>query len=126
MSLAVGLRLVALRARALRLGVWRFVSPTARALIEATILFLRRGGRIKSQTLLAALESAVKEVLQLVAPLRLKAIALGRAVARERGVEVDEERALALGLQILNTPRRWRAIEIGAVLLSIWPLSGKL
>lgn len=116
MPLAVGLRLVALRARALRLGVWRFVSPTARALIEAAIHFLRRGGRIKSQTLLAALQKAINEVMQLVTPLRQKAIALGRAIARQRGVEVDEERALALGLQILNTPGRWRPR------IAAWPL----
>ncbi|ACB39437.1 hypothetical protein [Pyrobaculum neutrophilum] len=108
MPLAVGLRLVALRARALRLGVWRFVSPTARALIDATIHYLRRGGRIKSQTLLAALQKAINEVMNLVTPLRQKAIALGRAAARQRGVELDEETALALGLQILNTPGRWR------------------
>jgi ribosomal protein S7 len=34
--------------------------------------------------------------------------AVGYAVARQLGVEVDEERAVALGIQWLNTPRRWR------------------
>jgi hypothetical protein len=34
--------------------------------------------------------------------------AVGYAVARHLGVEVDEEKALAFGLQWLNTPRRWR------------------
>jgi len=32
--------------------------------------------------------------------------AVGYAVTRRLGVEVDEEKALALGLQWLNTPRR--------------------
>jgi hypothetical protein len=31
---------------------------------------------------------------------------VGYAVTRRLGVEVDEEKALALGLQWLNTPRR--------------------
>jgi hypothetical protein len=29
------------------------------------------------------------------------------AVARRLGIEIDEERAIALGIQWLNTPRRW-------------------
>ncbi|MCU7787786.1 hypothetical protein ODS41_07655 [Pyrobaculum sp. 3827-6] len=47
-------------------------------------------------------------MLRLAAPLRLLAKAVGLAIARARGVEVDEERAIALGIQWLNTPRRWR------------------
>jgi len=35
--------------------------------------------------------------------------AVGYAVARRLGVEVDEKKALALGLQWLDTPR-WRAV----------------
>jgi hypothetical protein len=38
---------------------------------------------------------------------RLRAV--GYAVARQLGVEVDEEKAVALGLQWLNTPR-WRRV----------------
>jgi ribosomal protein L13E len=34
--------------------------------------------------------------------------AVGYAVARQLGVEVDEERATALGIQWLNTPKKWR------------------
>jgi ribosomal protein S7 len=33
---------------------------------------------------------------------------VGYAVARQLGVEVDEEKAVALGIQWLNTPKRWR------------------
>jgi len=72
------------------------------------MLYLRRGGRIKSQALVEALRRAAEEVLRLAAPVRVLARAVGYAVARRLGVEVDEERALALGLQWLNTPRRWR------------------
>ncbi|MGC9051560.1 hypothetical protein [Pyrobaculum sp.] len=103
------LSLTALKSRALRRGVWARVSPAARALIDAAILYLRRGGRIKSPALVEALRKAAEEILRLAAPLRLLAKAVGLAIARARGVEVDEERAIALGIQWLNTPRRWRA-----------------
>ena len=84
------------------------MSPAARALIDAAILYLRRGGRIKSPALIDALKRAAEEVLRLAAPVRVLARAVGCAVARRLGVEVDEERAVALGLQWLNTPKRWR------------------
>ena len=100
--------LSALKSRALRKGVWHKISPAARALIDAAILYLRRGGRIKSPALAEALRKAAEEVLRLTTPIRILAKAVGYALARQLGVEVDEERATALGLQWLNTPRRWR------------------
>jgi hypothetical protein len=102
------LSLSALKSRALRRGVWFRVSPAARALIDAALLYLRRGGRIKSPALLEALRRAAEEVLRLAAPIRVLAKAVGYAVARQLGVEIDEEKAIALGLQWLNTPKRWR------------------
>ncbi|AKT34811.1 hypothetical protein PYWP30_01183 [Pyrobaculum sp. WP30] len=114
MLLAVGfvpslVSLSALKSRALRRGVWFRVGPAARALIDAAILYLRRGGRLKSPTLLEALRKAAEEVLRLAAPIRVLAKAVGYAVARRLGIEVDEERAIALGIQWLNTPKRWKA-----------------
>ncbi len=100
--------LSALKSRALRRGVWFRVGPAARALIDAAILYLRRGGRIKSPALAEALRKAAEEVLRLAAPIRVLAKAVGYAVARRLGVDADEERAVALGLQWLNTPKRWR------------------
>jgi len=100
--------LSALKSRALRRGVWYKISPAARALIDAAILYLKRGGRIKSPALAEALRKAAEEVLRMVSPIRVLAKAVGYAVARQLGVEVDEERAVALGLQWLNTPRKWR------------------
>jgi hypothetical protein len=44
----------------------------------------------------------------MVSPIRVLAKAVGYALARQLGVEIDEEKAIALGLQWLNTPRRWR------------------
>ena len=102
------LSLSALKSRALRKGAWFRVGPAARALIDAAILYLRAGGRIKSQALVEALRRAAEEVLRMVSPIRVLAKAVGYAVARQLGVEVDEERATALGIQWLNTPRRWR------------------
>jgi len=102
------LSLSALKSRALRKGAWFRVGPAARALIDAAILYLKGGGRIKSPALIDALRRAAEEVLRLAAPIRVLAKAVGYAVARQLGVEVDEERAIALGLQWLNTPKRWR------------------
>ena len=102
------LSLSALKSRALRKGAWFRAHPAARALIDAAILYLRRGGRIKSPTLLEALRKAAEEVLRLTTPIRILAKAVGYAVARRLGVEVDEEKAVVLGLQWLNTPKRWR------------------
>jgi hypothetical protein len=102
------LSLSALKSRALRKGTWYRVGPAARALIDAAILYLRRGGRIKSPALAEALRKAAEEVLRLAAPVRVLAKAVGYALARQLGIDVDEERAVALGMQWLNTPRRWR------------------
>jgi len=100
--------LSALKSRALRKGAWFRVSPAARALIDAAILYLRRGGRIKSPALAEALRKAAEEVLHQTTPIRVLAKAVGYAVARQLGAEIDEEKAIALGLQWLNTPKRWR------------------
>jgi hypothetical protein len=100
--------LSALKSRALRKGAWFRVGPAARALIDAALLYLKRGGRIKSPALAEALRRAVEEVLRLTTPIRVLAKAVGYAVARRLGVEIDEEKAIALGLQWLNTPKRWR------------------
>jgi hypothetical protein len=112
MLLAVGfvpsfVSLSALKNRALRKGVWYKINPAARALIDAALLYLRRGGLIKSPALAEALRKAAEEVLRLTTPIRLLAKAVGYALARRLGVEIDEEKAVALGLQWLNTPRRW-------------------
>jgi choline dehydrogenase-like flavoprotein len=101
--------LVGLKSLALRRGVWFRVSPAARALIDAAILYLRRGGRIKSPALLEALRKAAEKVLTLATPVRVLAEAIGRLIAKRLGVEVDEERAVALGIQWLNTPKKWKS-----------------
>jgi len=100
--------LSALKSRALRRRVWFRVHPAARALIDAAILYLKRGGRIKSPSLAEALRKAAEEVLRLAAPIRVLAKAVGYAIARQLGIEVDEEKAIALGLQWLNTPKKCR------------------
>jgi len=100
--------LSALKSRALRKGVWYKISPAARALIDAAILYLKKGGRIRSPALVETLRRAAEEVLRLTTPIRVLAKAVGYALARQLGVEVDEERAMALGLQWLNTPRGWK------------------
>jgi hypothetical protein len=103
------LSLSALKSRALRRGAWFRVSPAAKALIDAALLYLKRGGRIKSPALAEALRKAAEEVLRLTTPIRVLAKAVGYALARRLGIEVDEEKAIALGIQWLNTPKGWRA-----------------
>jgi hypothetical protein len=100
--------LSALKSRALRKGIWYKINPAARALIDAALLYLKKGGRIKSPALLETLRKAAEEVLRLTTPIRILAKAVGYAVARRLGIETDEERAIALGIQWLNTPKRWR------------------
>ena len=102
------LSLRALKSRALRKGVWFKLDPAARALVDATILYLRRGGRIRSQTLAEALRAVAEKILALTTPLKILARAVGMAIARAKGIEIDEERAVALGLQWINTPERYR------------------
>jgi hypothetical protein len=101
--------LSALKSRALRKGAWFRVSPAARALIDAALLYLKKGGRLKSPILLETLKKAAEEVLRLTMSIRILAKAVGYAVARRLGVEVDEEKAVALGIQWLNKPRRWKS-----------------
>jgi hypothetical protein len=103
------LSLSALKSRALRKGIWYKINPAAKALIDAAILYLKRGGRIKSPALFEALRKAAEEVLRLTTPIRLLAKTVGYAIARQLGVEIDEEKAIALGLQWLNTPRKWQS-----------------
>jgi len=74
------LSLSALKSRALRKGVWCKINPAARALIDAAIFYLKRGGRIKSPALLEALRKAAEEVLRLAAPIRVLAKAVGCVV----------------------------------------------
>ncbi|NYR15929.1 hypothetical protein HC235_08290, partial [Pyrobaculum arsenaticum] len=54
------LSLRALKSRALRRGVWLRLDPAARALLDASILYLRRGGRIKSQALVESLRAVAE------------------------------------------------------------------
>jgi len=92
----------------LRKGVWFRLDPAARALVDATLLYLKRGGVIKSPALINALRAVAERILSSTSPLRVLAKAVGMAIARARGIQADEERAIALGIQWINTPKQWR------------------
>ena len=102
------LSLKALKSRALRKGVWFKLDPAARALLDATILYLKKGGRIRSPALAEALRTVAEKILTLTKPIRLLAKAVGMAIARAKGLKADEELAVVLGLQWINTPRRYK------------------
>lgn len=103
--------LVAVKRRTLRRGAWFRVPAVKRALIDAAIAYLRRGGRAGPR-LFSALREAVEEVLRRALTLRELARRIGRALAGGR--EVEDEVAVALGLQWMNTPRRYRRRIAGA------------
>ena len=102
------LSLSALKSRALRKGVWFRLDPAARALVNATLLYLKRGGRVKSPALIQALRAVAEKILTLTSPLRVLAKAVGYAIAKAKGIAVDEEKAIALGLQWINTPKKYK------------------
>ncbi|MEM0484975.1 MAG: hypothetical protein QW434_09815 [Pyrobaculum sp.] len=103
------LSLSALKSRALRKGVWFRLNPAARALVDAAILYLKRGGRVKSPALINALRAVAERIMAMTSPLRVLARAVGMAIARARGIAVDEEKAIALGIQWINTPMRYKS-----------------
>jgi hypothetical protein len=79
------LSLRGLKSRALRRGVWLRARPAARALIDAAILYLRRGGRIRSPALVEALKRAAEEVLRLTTPVRVLAKAAKSMATNRHG-----------------------------------------
>ena len=103
--------LPALRTRAIRRGVWWRVSPLRRGLVDSVILFIRRGGVVKSPSLLAAIRQAALEVLTIILSRRLTLVAylIGlRLLGRVRQL-VDGVRAVvALGIMWMNTPNWYR------------------
>ena len=110
------LSLKALKSRALRKGVWFKLDPAARALLDATILYLRAGGRIRSPALAQALKAVAEKILALTTPLKILARVIGMAIARAKGLAADEELAVALGLQWMNTPRRYKILHAPQVI----------
>ena len=103
--------LPALRTRAIRLGVWWRVSPLRRGLVDSVILFIRRGGVVKSPSLLAAIRQAALEVLTLILSRRLTLVAylIGlRLLGRARQLVSGVRAVVALGIMWMNTPNWYR------------------
>jgi len=55
--------------------------------------------RVKSKALVEALRKATEEILLLATSIRIISKTIGLLIAKTRGIEVDEERTIALGLQ---------------------------
>ena len=105
------LTLVVLRRRAVRSGAWWRVKPLSRALIESVMLFIKRGGVIKSSSLLTQLRLAVIEVLAqlLSGKLTLVAYLAGLRIMQAKGFTLDSVRSIvSLGIMWLRTPRLYR------------------
>ncbi len=104
--------LIALRRRAVRLGLWWRVKPLRRALVDSVIMYIRRGGVVKSPSLLAQLRQAAIEVLVqiLAGKLTLVAYLIGvKLVGKVKGLVANGVRDLvALGIMWLNTPNWYR------------------
>ena len=104
------LSLKAFKSRALRRGVWFRLDRAARALLDVTILYLKKGGRIRSPVLAQALKATAEKILALTTPLRVLAKAISTAIARAKGIEAGEERAVAPGLQWVNMPDKYKGM----------------
>ncbi len=105
------LTLVVLRRRAVRSGAWWRVKPLSRALIESVMLFIKRGGVIRSSSLLTQLRLAVIEVLAqlLSGKLTLVAYLVGLRIMRIKGIVLDSVKSIiSLGIMWLKTPRLYR------------------
>lgn len=105
------LTLVALRRRAARSGAWWRVKPLSRALIESVMLFIKRGGVIRSSSLLTQLRLAVIEALaQLLSEkLTLVAYLVGLRIMLAKGFALDSVKSIiSLGIMWLRTPRLYR------------------
>ncbi|MGC8597915.1 MAG: hypothetical protein ACP5NY_08420 [Thermocladium sp.] len=105
------LTLVVLRRRAVRSGAWWRVKPLSRALIESVMLFIKRGGVIRSSSLLTQLRLAVIEALTqlLSGKLTLVAYLVGLRIMRAKGIVLDSVKSIiSLGIMWLKTPRLYR------------------
>ena len=105
------LTLVVLRRRAVRSGAWWRVKPLSRALIESVMLFIKRGGVIRSSSLLTQLRLAVIEAIAQVlsGKLTLVAYLVGLRIMRAKGIVLDSVKSIiSLGIMWLKTPRLYR------------------
>ena len=103
--------LIALRHRVVGSGVWWRIKPLSRALIDSVILYIRRGGVIKSSSLLTQLRQAVIEALAqaLSRKLTLVAYLIGLRMMRARGITVESvESIVSLGIMWINTPNWYK------------------
>ncbi|KUO92023.1 MAG: hypothetical protein AT710_04880 [Thermocladium sp. ECH_B] len=103
--------LIVLRHRVVRSGVWWRIKPLSRALIDSVILYIRRGGVIKSSSLLTQLRQAVIEALAqaLSRKLTLAAYLIGLRMMRARGITVESvESIISLGIMWMNTPNWYK------------------
>jgi hypothetical protein len=106
--------LIALRRRAIRVGVWWRMPPLRRALIDATIVFLRRGGVVRAQVLLSMVRDVVIEILTHVLSRNVvfTAYLIGLELLGRFGRYLDVVRSakyvVYMGIQWLNTPPVFR------------------
>lgn len=100
--------LLLIRRRALRFGIWFRVEPLRRALLDATIAYLRSGRIIKSLRLLGMVREALAEVLALLIIRKTSTLAyiIGTKILGMVG-----KTAVIAGIQWLNTPLIYRTQE---------------
>ena len=107
--------LIGIRRRAVRLGLWWRVEPFKRALVDSVIMYVKRGGVVKSPSLLALIRQVAVEVLALIMArsLRLIAYIIGmRLVGRFNWLKAmanNPRSIMAIGLMWINTPNWYRA-----------------
>ena len=106
--------LIQLRRKAIRAQVWWRIEPLRRALIDAAIMFLRRGGAIRSHRLIILIREVLIEILthilsrNLVFTAYLVGMELVRRFGRFLGAVRSVKYVIYLGIQWLNTPLIFR------------------
>jgi len=106
--------LITTRKRLIRTGLWWRLPTIPRALTEAVIAYMRRGGRVKSHKLLEMVKEALIKALALVLARKLKLVAylIGRIIADKvkkfLGKTLNHVETLIAGIQWLNTPTIYR------------------
>ncbi|ADY01249.1 hypothetical protein VMUT_1042 [Vulcanisaeta moutnovskia 768-28] len=103
-----------MKRKAVRMGIWWRMQPLKRALLDATIMFLRRGGVVRAVRLINMIKEIVQELLTYILSRKVVFVAylVGKELVRRfreyLGIVNDVKYIIHLGIQWLNTPLIYR------------------
>ena len=106
--------LISVKRKAVRMGIWWRMQPLKRALLDATIMFLRRGGVVRAVRLINMIKEIVQELLTYILSRKVVFVAylVGKELVRRfreyLGIVNDVKYIIHLGIQWLNIPLIYR------------------